>query len=141
MSDEPDFEIRHIQPNLQDFLRSRAIDAVLDVGANEGGFASSIRGSGYTGKIISFEPVAEVYERLQARFADDQLWRGYNVGISNKSEEAVMGVSEYNVFSSLHALTHSVLDFDKRAEFTRKETIKLITLDELANEIVGDKSF
>jgi FkbM family methyltransferase len=135
------FEIRHVQPNLQDFFRTRAIDTVLDVGANVGGFASSIRGSGYTGKIISFEPIADVYERLQLTFADDPLWIGYMTGISNESGEAVIGVSEYNVFSSLHALAPSVLDFDKRAKFTRKETIKLMTLDQLADEIVGDRIF
>jgi hypothetical protein len=40
-------------------LERFAISVVLDVGANEGQFGHSLRERGYTGRIHSFEPVAE----------------------------------------------------------------------------------
>jgi hypothetical protein len=37
------------------FLRSRNIDLVIDVGANVGQYAESLRKAGYAGWIVSFE--------------------------------------------------------------------------------------
>lgn len=52
---------------LVETLRARAVRTVIDVGANDGGFASELFDAGYTGKIISFEPLPDVWERLRQR--------------------------------------------------------------------------
>lgn len=55
-------------------LRSVQPDVVLDVGANEGQYARSLRTLNYQGPIISFEPLREVHARLQARATTDRNW-------------------------------------------------------------------
>ena len=50
------------------------IDCVVDVGANSGGFASTIRSLGYSGRIVSLEPLSGPFALLAARAAKDPDW-------------------------------------------------------------------
>ena len=43
------------------------IDHIIDVGANEGQFAQSMRRLGFTGRISSFEPLNDVFKELSER--------------------------------------------------------------------------
>jgi FkbM family methyltransferase len=49
-------------------------DAVIDVGANMGQFASWVRGTGFSGPIISFEPQPEEHAALVAAADSDANW-------------------------------------------------------------------
>ena len=55
-------------------LERQAIDAVIDVGANLGQYASRLRGAGWRGPILSIEPIPEVHGRLAERVAADPVW-------------------------------------------------------------------
>ncbi|MGD0661895.1 MAG: FkbM family methyltransferase [Syntrophorhabdales bacterium] len=55
-------------------LSLKGINVVLDIGANAGQFALALRHDGYEGRIISFEPVAQVYENLAANARGDTKW-------------------------------------------------------------------
>lgn len=64
------FRIKKVNPTVSESLRIAKllnhfkITKVLDVGANTGQFAESIIDFGYTGKIVSFEPVESAYQSL-----------------------------------------------------------------------------
>ena len=47
-----------------DFIRSRNVDLVVDVGANVGQYGEPLRKEGYLGRIVSFEPIGEAYQVL-----------------------------------------------------------------------------
>ena len=51
------------------------INCVLDVAANDGEYGSMLRGIGYKGWIISFEPIRSTYEALARIAAKDARWR------------------------------------------------------------------
>ncbi len=51
------------------------VDAVLDVGANTGQYAKSLRRAGYRGAILSFEPLAGPHAVLSAAAREDPAWR------------------------------------------------------------------
>ena len=55
-------------------LDKASIDLVFDVGANEGQFSQGIRALGYAGHIVSFEPLAQAYAKLEQNNRADPLW-------------------------------------------------------------------
>ena len=57
--------VRH--PGIMDVIRHHNIQTVLDVGAKEGLFGTALRESGFKGRIFSFEPITEMFDRLHQR--------------------------------------------------------------------------
>lgn len=55
-------------------LAHHRVDVVLDVGANDGRYATSLRRSGYRERIVSFEPLRAPFLRLTRNSARDRLW-------------------------------------------------------------------
>ena len=47
-------------------LAAHNVNLVFDVGANTGQFAKAIRGDGFNGRIVSFEPLIAAHEQLVA---------------------------------------------------------------------------
>ena len=86
---------------LADFIQDRAIDVVIDVGANFGQFGESLRAKGYKGRILSFEPVAASFQVLSKKAAGDPKWEVQHCGLGAAAGEAVINVSEASDFSSI----------------------------------------
>lgn len=55
-------------------LQSHRVSAVLDVGANSGQYARGLRGAGFAGRIVSFEPLPGPFAVLQRSASTDPLW-------------------------------------------------------------------
>lgn len=70
------------------------INCVLDVGANHGQYARSLREWGYRGDIVSFEPVPEVFESLRNAMIGDTRWHGYPWALGDADEEAEINVAD-----------------------------------------------
>jgi FkbM family methyltransferase len=127
-------------PSLYQFLASRDIDIVLDVGANIGQFAMQLRESGYTGLIISFEPVFAVFEQLRENCKDDPLWEARNYALGAETGNLQINVSKYSVFSSILNQTAKAIDFDERAKIASIEKIKVVALDDFFVSEFAEKS-
>ena len=59
---------------LNGFLTQHGATTVLEVGANIGQFATTLRQAGYRGRIISFEPQLQAYASLERAGAANPLW-------------------------------------------------------------------
>lgn len=115
---------------LRDTLDAFEIDCVLDVGANVGQFAESLRRIGYRGWICSFEPVDEAYSSLHAAHGDDPHWLGYNYALGSQDERRILhvGAQESSAMSSFHTPR-----FDN--EFRQVE-IEVKRLDGVLDEVI-----
>jgi FkbM family methyltransferase len=88
--------------HLAQLLRLLDIDCVLDVGANIGQYHEFLRlHVGYTGPIVSFEPVSELYEKLRGISADDPQWTVHRLALGEADSRGAINVLSERTLSSL----------------------------------------
>ena len=127
------FELRRLEPgrDLISFIDAQSISLVLDVGANAGQFAMELRKSGYDGKIVSFEPISEVFAQLSRNADGDPRWQAINAGLGRTSGTTMINISEETVYSSILQQTDDTAITHPGSAYLRQETIKLLKLDEI----------
>jgi FkbM family methyltransferase len=123
---------------LIDFIQDRAVDVVIDVGANFGQFAESLRAKGYRGRIISFEPVEASFQILSTKAAGDDKWQVYQCGLGATPGEAIINVSAASDFSSILKTSNAAKEFNELSAVARTETIQIKTLDDVAAGLTGN---
>ncbi|MGY2048055.1 FkbM family methyltransferase [Methylobacterium sp. JK268] len=95
-------KFNHLQvQHLRAMLRQRAVDLVIDVGANEGQFGRFLRREvGYTGRILSFEPVSATFARLAETAAGDPNWQVVNAAAGSSPGTLTINIMRESVFNS-----------------------------------------
>lgn len=141
------FEIkRYVAPppekaNLITMLSANGVNLVFDVGANIGQFALSLREAGYRGRIVSFEPLTDAWERLQEASQGDQLWeiapRGAIGAEDGETEFHVAGNSQSS--SVLKILDVTVKRFPE-ASYVSSEHVPLRQLDAIGTDYLRSDS-
>ena len=131
------------RPMLADLLAERAVSVVLDVGANEGQFASELRAWGYRGRIVSFEPIPAVAAALRARASTDPAWEVREEALGAAEGTATLHVSALSAFSSLRTPLPSVLTLDDRSTPVETVEVTVRRLDDVFDDLVdvGDRAF
>ena len=123
------FVVKDREPTLGDLIRSRHVESVIDVGANVGQFANKIRSTGYSGPIVSFEPIPEVFKTLTSRMGSDANWRGENMALGAHVGEIVIHVSASSEYSSIKSLNKSGEQFGHGAKTAEDIRVKIDLLD------------
>jgi FkbM family methyltransferase len=123
-----------IQKLLALMQRCRA-DLALDVGANEGQFASLLRGAGFHGKIISFEPLSFAFAALERKCDQDSDWSCHKMAIGNTDGEATINISANSVSSSLLPVRGRTTELEPSIAYVDQETIAVRRLDSLGPEL------
>lgn len=88
------------QLEMSTVLHDGEIGLVIDVGANEGQFAQSIRDLGYKKQLISFEPDKEVFQILQEKSKQDPLWQVVNLALGAEDKKLFFNVYRDSKLSS-----------------------------------------
>ena len=125
------------EPGLSDFLDTRRVDLVIDVGANAGQFARDLRSLGYRGRIHSFEPLPTAFAELQSVAASDPLWEMSNVGVGRKAGKLEINIAKNSVFSSFRPLSELAGRFDPNSRTVETLRVPVVTLD---NALGSDKA-
>jgi FkbM family methyltransferase len=129
--------------HLREMFARLSVDCVIDVGANDGGYAMFLRREvGFAGPILSFEPVSELADRCRALGRRDPLWRVYGYALGEREETAEINVARHSTLSSM--LTPSrfgVSLFGGQIEPSRRETIEVRTLARMMPELRAAHGF
>lgn len=130
----PDSDPLH---DLSLLLQHLAVDLVVDVGANDGGYATALRGLGYQRRIVSFEPLSEPFARLSERAARDDGWDVVRCALGDTEGEVVVHVAGNDgASSSVLPMLDSHVGAAPQSAYVRDETVRLRRLDEALPEVV-----
>lgn len=116
-------------------LEKYNIDTVLDIGANAGQFAEEIHKQLPRAKIYSFEPLKDIFLRLQEKTNTIPNFKAFNIGLGEKNGSAEIERSSFSLSSSFLPMgtLHKKL-YPKSAE-TYKETVDVRRLDDVTGEM------
>ena len=113
-------------------LHSHGVDVVFDVGAAKGAYGQELRHFGYQGTIVSFEPLAEAYDRLVRTKGDDLLWQAVRCALGSRTEQATIHVAANSDSSSLLPLGERHLTAAPQVGYVGTETVEVERLDVVA---------
>jgi FkbM family methyltransferase len=111
--------------HLAEVLAATRVNCVLDVGGHVGVYGEFLRRIGYTGRIVSFEPVTRNFDLLEARSRGDVDWRVLQCGVG-----AVDAAAQINV--SVHPGMESLLELTEAARSNHGLAVDLERLEEVA---------
>lgn len=132
---ENDESARHVAA----LVESLAVDCVLDVGANEGQWASALRRAGYRGPIISFEPLEAAFERLRAAAENDPQWRVQRVALGAEDGKITFHrTRDSRLSSALTPTRYAQSLFREAVEIVAGEVVPVRRLDGLLPELLPD---
>jgi FkbM family methyltransferase len=129
---------------LATMLKYHNVNLVFDVGANTGQFACALRKSGYSGKVISFEPLSSAHAVLLQVSQKDELWEiAPRVAIGDHQGQVSINVSGNSLSSSVLGMLNSHVDAAPASVYVGSEPVDLSTLDVLAPQYteLGSRSF
>jgi FkbM family methyltransferase len=113
-------------------LADRRIDAVLDIGANEGQYAALLRAAGFAGRIVSVEPLPDACARLVHRARTDPRWVCDQRAAGAEVGSATIRVSANSYSSSLLTVTTAHLEAAPDSRVVHEIVVEVTTVDALA---------
>jgi FkbM family methyltransferase len=118
-------------------LAHHGVATVLDVGANVGQFASALREAGYTGRIVSFEPLADAHALLEKASLDDARWQiAPRAAIGADDGEVEINVSANSFSSSILDLLPAHLDAAPGSVYVSSEVVPMVRLDTVTADLL-----
>lgn len=118
-------------------LEALKVNVVLDVGANSGQFGTALRRAGYTGRIVSFEPLSGPFAVLQRKAAADQLWDCRQCALGDADQTITINVAgNAGASSSVLPMLKSHQDAFPPANYVGTEQVPINRLDSVAAEFL-----
>jgi FkbM family methyltransferase len=122
-------------------MRKVNIDIIFDIGANTGQFSSELRSKGYSGKIISFEPLTSSREVLIRNTSKDNNWIVHDrAALGNYNGYTNINISKNSYSSSLLPMLNSHLIAEANSKYIGSEKTKIITLDSVSESYLNKNS-
>ena len=122
-------------------IRERGVDLVLDVGASSGQWARLVRRGGYPGRIVSFEPLDEVFAQLREAAQSDPSWEVRQAALSDEDGSTTINVSPTSWSSSLLPMARLHTESVPGSAYAGTQQVETVRLDSLRGDVVraGDR--
>jgi FkbM family methyltransferase len=122
-------------------LRSRRINVVLDIGANEGHYAEEVLRAGYEGRIVSFEPLSSARCELERRAAAAPTWETRPFALGDTARIASFHIAGNSSSSSLLPMTARHVASAPESAYVADEQVDVRRLDDVAPDVIsaGDR--
>ncbi|MCL8252296.1 FkbM family methyltransferase [Aeromicrobium fastidiosum] len=135
------FELRrHPATRRQHVLTRHGVDLVLDVGAADGGYGTSLRSFGYRGDIVSFEPQARAFDRLRRTIAADPGWTARHLALGAEPGELTMNIASNSTSSSVLPMLDTHVAAAPSVRYVGTESVTVGRLDdEVAEALAGHR--
>lgn len=112
-------------------LKTNNINLIFDVGGNVGQYATEMRNIGYDGKIVSFEPIKEAYDKLASKAEVDDNWDTVQIALGDSDGDVTINVSGNLASSSIRKINNLHVQTMPTTATVRSETIKINKLDSI----------
>jgi FkbM family methyltransferase len=126
-----------LSPHLTLLFQRLGINCVLDVGGHYGEYGRMLRDNGYTGRIVSFEPIAANFEALRSSASRDDRWFALPMGLGNEDGDFDINVMQGSGLDSfLQPSGYGVAALGESMQVARVERVKVRKLDSLFDECI-----
>jgi FkbM family methyltransferase len=135
--------MRHIPSNsapaqIAKLLKDNRINVIFDIGANTGKFAKEIREYGFSGKIVSFEPLSSAHSLLTKFALHDSEWHVHDqLAIGDKDSRIKINISGNSVSSSVLPMLKAHSSAAVESVYIDSEWVQLKKLDSVADEYIN----
>src|SRR5690242_3914152 len=126
------FELKRYKQPVPNALLQQKIDLLFDVGANIGQYALWSRAEGYSGKIISFEPLSAAHAILRKTAEPDHLWVIHErCAMGAEEGEVEINIAGNSYSSSILPMLRAHSDAAPLSSYVGKDVARIITLDSI----------
>ena len=119
-------------------LEHHGIDLVFDIGANVGQYGRRLRRGGYTGRIVSFEPLSTAHAELQKEATGDSDWTvAPRMAIGDSDVPVSINISAESDMSSVLDFTAEMADLLDSSAYVGSEVASQARLDAVLGKYAG----
>lgn len=119
-------------------LQKFNINLIMDVGANAGQFALKLRSVGYTGNIVSFEPLTSAYAELCKFASRDKKWEVYKrCAIGHFDGEIQINIAGNSCSSSILPMLEAHREAAEESSYIGSEITPIVKLDTFSMEYLS----
>jgi FkbM family methyltransferase len=118
-------------------LASNRVDCILDIGANDGGYADFIRSTGFDSNIISFEPQAIPHAELVKKSISYPNWHiAPRMALGEVESELEINIAGNSTSSSLLEMLPSHIKSAPQSVCIGKEKVAVRRLDSYDDQVI-----
>ena len=126
---------RFSKPNAEtNLLHTFGINVVLDVGANKGQYARALKFNGYSGRIVSFEPLPDAFEYLARNRWGFSSWRVEQFALGDEDTTAMLNIAGNSQSSSFQPMHANHVQAAPESAYVGQCEVKVRRLDSIFDE-------